>query len=87
MFSTSRDAGTFPGECCNSSTNNASGRVLEISPAEVLFVVYLASLSKEARRDIVYDSEVVDVDDTAREQLLAEASLISFAIETCDADI
>ncbi|KAL9187537.1 hypothetical protein ACHAXT_001640 [Thalassiosira profunda] len=87
MFSTSRDAGTFPGECCNSSTNNASGRVLEISPAEVLFVVYLASLSKEARRDIVYDSAAADVDDTAREQLLAEASLISFAIETCDADI
>jgi len=53
----------------------------------------LASLSKEQRKDIVFESDVadpeikIDVEDTVREQLLAEAALVSYAIETCDWDI
>ena len=81
------------GECCNHSTHNMSGRVLEISPAEVLYIVYLASLPLDVRRDIVfrkkYDVEQEEEDasdDTIREQLLAEAALIAYTIETCDAD-
>jgi len=82
----SASCGTSPGgECCNSSTHNVSVRALEISPAEVLYVVYLASLPPDARRGIVYAT--VEVGNTAGEQLLAEAALISYAIETCDADV
>ena len=82
-------------ECCNPSIHNMSGRVLEISPAEVLYIVYLASLPLDVRRDIVFhkkcDGEEEEdasgeVDDTIREQLLAEAALIAYTIETCDAD-
>lgn len=80
-----------PGECCNHSTHNMSGRVLEISPGEVLYIVYLASLPLDVRRDIVfrkkYDVEEEDTSyDTIREQLLSEAALIAYTIETCDAD-
>lgn len=75
------------GECCNGSIRNPNSvRMLEISPAEVLYVVYLASLPKDARHDIVYNDRC-DVDDVVRDQLLAEAALISYAIETCDAEI
>ncbi|KAL7539224.1 hypothetical protein ACHAWF_006342 [Thalassiosira exigua] len=77
------------GECCSSSTRNSSARLLEISPAEVLVVIWLASLPMDKRRSVVYadfsyDSK--DVDDGTKVQLLSEASLISFAIETCDVD-
>lgn len=82
------------GECCNNSTPSAvgGGRLLEISPAEVMYVVYLASLPPDVQRALVYAKLPVDdaapkVDDDAREQLLAEAALISFAIETCDVDV
>lgn len=92
MLPAERECHTSPGvNCCNSSTPNKSGRVLEISPEEVVFVVYLASLPQDARREIVYSrgelGDEIKVDDTAREQTLAEAALISYAIETCDADI
>lgn len=94
MQSTSRECGTLPGgECCNSSsTQHVSGRVLEISPAEVLYIIYLASLPLDVRRATVYkkdkdEANAIKVDDTTREQLLAEAALISYAIETCDVDI
>ena len=88
MLSTTSEHATFPGgECCNPSTRNSSGRILEISPAEVLYVIYLASLPVDMRRDIVYTKDLDEFDDTTREQLLAEAALIDFAIETCDVDI
>jgi len=91
LLSTSQEASAgAPGECCNSTTRNTSVRTLEISPIEVLYVVYLASLPLDVRRDIVYNNsnEGEDkVDDTTREQLLAEAALISYAIESCDADL
>lgn len=81
------------GYCCTPSSNNNSGRTLEISPGEALYVVYLASLSKEQRRGIVFEDSIDDVemkigvDDTVREQLLAEAVLVSYVIETCDWDV
>ena len=106
LLSTSRERNAYTpgGECCNSSstTRRANNeRVLEISPAEVMFVVYLASLPVGVRREIVFakkskennskseggDEDEVDDDATTKEQLLAEAALISYAIETCDADV
>ena len=93
LLSTSQEASAgAPGECCNSTTRNTSVRTLEISPIEVLYVVYLASLPLDVRRDIVFKisnegEEDKKVDDTTREQLLAEAALISYAIESCDADL
>jgi hypothetical protein len=93
LLSTSQEASAgAPGECCNSTTRNTSVRTLEISPIEVLYVVYLASLPLDVRREIVFKNsnegkEDKKVDDTAREQLLAEAALISYAIESCDADL
>jgi hypothetical protein len=67
-------------------------RTLEISPAEALYVVYLASLPKEQRRRVVFEDDIsvgmkIGVDNNAREQLLAEAALVSYAIETCDWDV
>ena len=90
LFETSR--GIRPGgECCTSSTLNSSCRVLEISPAEALYVIYLASLPSDASRSIVYTDNDEglgeNIDDTVREQLLAEAALISYAMETCDSDM
>lgn len=92
LLSTSQESSAgVPGECCNSTTRNTSVRTLEISPIEVLYVVYLASLPLDERRDIVFENsnegEDKEVDDTTREQLLAEAALISYAIESCDADL
>lgn len=77
--------------CCTSATNNNSERTIEISPSEALFVVYLAILPRHQRRDIVFEKGVspekkIDVDETVREQLLAEAALVSYAFETCDWD-
>mmetsp|Transcript_24324 Transcript_24324/g.38171 ORF Transcript_24324/g.38171 Transcript_24324/m.38171 type:complete len:453 (-) Transcript_24324:551-1909(-) len=75
--------------CCSLSRTNGSVRTLEISPGEALYIVYLASLSEEQRRGIVYEDGIsvemkIGVEDTVREQLLAEAALVSYAIETCD---
>ena len=92
MLTTSRESDAFPGgECCNNSTRNSSDRVLQIGPAELLYIVYLASLPLDKRRDLVYTKELdestaTQIDDSIREQLLAEAALISFAIETCDVE-
>ena len=89
MLQMSRSDSLRGGDCiCDSAARNGIRRVLEISPTEVLFVVYLASLPLDVRRDIVYkkDAGAIEVDDITREQLLAEAALISYAIETCDAD-
>lgn len=77
--------------CCTSTTNNNSERTIEISPSEALYVTYLAILPSEQRRDIVFEEGVkpekkIDVDENVREQLLAEAALVSYAIETCDWD-
>mmetsp|Transcript_34587 Transcript_34587/g.63608 ORF Transcript_34587/g.63608 Transcript_34587/m.63608 type:complete len:262 (+) Transcript_34587:571-1356(+) len=92
-------AAAVGGQCCNSHSQN-NERKLEISPAEVLYVVYLASLPSDVRRRIVYEKRdaartaeedetgsMIEADDATREQLLAEAALISYAIETCDFDL
>ena len=54
-------------------------------------MVYLASLSLDVRGDVVNRIVMGDDDDDATsmamKQILAEAVLISFAIETCDADV
>lgn len=91
LFMTAKESSGFPGgECCTSSTCNTVQRLIKISPAEAIFVIYLASLPVDSRRDIVYRKQqpkASDVSDTVRQQLLAEASLISYALETCDLDI
>ncbi|KAL7490635.1 hypothetical protein ACHAWT_000195 [Skeletonema menzelii] len=80
------------GPCCSPSPRNSSVRTLEISPGEAMYIVYLASLTKEKRKSIVHEDGTdvkikIGVDDTVREQLLAEAALVSYAIETCDWDV
>lgn len=80
------------GPFCDLSSNNSNVRTLEISPGEALYLVYLASLPKEQRRGIVFEDDIdvemkIGVDDTVREQLLAETALVSYAIETCDWDV
>ena len=92
MMLTSSESANYPGECCKNSHDNRSGsnvgRALDISPGEVLYIIYLASLPLDVRCDIV-DRNSIDDDDasTARKQILDEAALISFAIEACDADV
>ena len=80
------------GPCCSPSSTNGNVRTLEISPGEAMYIVYLASLSKNERKSIVYEDGIDDkmkigVDDSVREQLLAEAALVSYASETCDWDV
>lgn len=75
-----------PGSRCSP---NSGGRFLEIDPAEAVYIVYLASLPPNARGDAVSAAgrdgpEGRGPDDEAREQLLAEAELISYALEACD---
>ena len=76
-------------ECCNASTPSLSQRYLQISSMESIFVVYLASLSKEVREQLIDKivRENTDVDETVMEQLMAEISLISYAIETSDLEM
>jgi len=92
MLLSTRENGASPGMCCsNGATPNNNS--LEISPGEVLYVVYLASLPTEVRREIVMrkvnatstdnESKLMEVG----EQLLAEAALISFAMDSCDDDV
>ena len=90
MMLTCRESARFPGVCFEGNSHAAGGRALDISPGEVLYVVYLASLPLDVRRDVLNKHAMDDDDDatsTARKQILAEAALISFAIETCDADV
>jgi len=82
----------------HSGSSSSCGCALEISPAEVLYIIYLASLPLHARHSIVYKTEYktnvvvkgeaeiayIEADDTTREQILAEAALISYGIETSD---
>lgn len=73
-------------ECCNASIQSLSQRYIQISPTESLFMVYLASLSQDAREELV--GSIINVNDeyerTVLEQLMSEAAFISFAIETSD---
>ena len=93
MLLSSRESGTFPGMCCSNEATYTNNNVLEISPGEVLFVVYLASLPTEVRRKIVIDMVGTTTTNSETklmgvvEQLLAEAALISLALESCDADV
>jgi hypothetical protein len=96
MMLTSSESAKYPGECCENSHDGArggssAGRSLDISPGEVLYIIYLASLPPDARREVVNKNSIDDYDDddtsTARKQILDEAALISYAIETCDADV
>ncbi|KAL3775738.1 hypothetical protein ACHAW5_005893 [Stephanodiscus triporus] len=94
MMLTSSESAKYPGECCKNSHDSrggsSAGRSLDISPGEVLYIIYLASLPPDARRNVVYKNSIDDDDDDARmarKQILDEAALISYAIETCDADV
>lgn len=72
-------------ECCN-TTMPSSQRFIQISPIESIFVVFLASISKEARDKIIRDAspEGSEFDKVVIDQLIAEAELLCYAIETCD---
>ena len=77
-------------ECCNTTTQSLSQRYLQISSIESIFIVYLASLTKESRDQMIAEEtlrENIDVNDTVMEQLMAEVSLISYAIETSDLEM
>ena len=65
------------------------GRSIDISSAEVLYIIYLASLRPDERRQMVFKDNLrvdatIKTDGDTREQLLAEVALISYTIETSD---
>ena len=76
-------------ECCNASSQKLSRRYLQINPIVTLTLVYLASLSKEARDQFAEKTmkDNNECDPTVMEQLVSEVSLISFAIETSDMEV
>jgi hypothetical protein len=82
MLLTSRES---VGDCCMKDSHIV--RALDISPGEAMYVIYLASLPLDMRLDVV-NKNLNDDNDTsaAKKQLLAEADLISLAIDSCDVD-
>lgn len=64
---------------CGDNTN----RVICLAPQEAVFVVYLASLDEQKRRDIVLDADSSEPPET-KQQLLAEAKFLQLAIEMSD---
>ena len=82
MLLTSRES---VGDCCKKNSHIV--RALDISPGEAVYIIYLASLPLDMRLDVVNENSFDDDNtSTARKQLLAEAALISLAIDSCDAD-
>ena len=69
------------GACCRASAPHQGPRVLDVSPAEALYVIYLASLPPEVRREVVCrgTAGAAEGDGAPQEQLLAEAALVSYA--------
>lgn len=62
-------------------------RVVRLTAEEAIYIVYLASLSKDRREEIVYstDAAVNEVaTDESRQQLLVEANLVRYAIDNSD---
>ncbi|CAB9503606.1 Glutathione gamma-glutamylcysteinyltransferase [Seminavis robusta] len=76
--------GAFPSACCKCRINYS--RSLDMTPQEAIFIVYLASLSEERRREVVglLPKENNENDDDARTQLLVEADLLRHAIDMSD---
>lgn len=71
------DNGPFP--CCSDGGNHDSC----VSDKEALFIIYLASLSKDRRTEVIF-GDVSDVSCTARENLLEEANIVATAIDCSD---
>ena len=83
---TRQECTTANNECCSSSTQSLSQRYIKIRPIEYIFIVYLASLSKETQQRIVTNTMRRSrmYNDTVGDQLLAEIELISYAIDASD---
>jgi Phytochelatin synthase len=60
------------------------GRTLDILPQHVMFIVYLACLDTDRRYEIIFDEQKSSASSLARQQLLAEAELVHYAIEMSD---
>ena len=56
-------------------------RTLQLRPEEAIFIVYLACLDKQQREDVVNNARSSE---RTRNQLLAEAELLRYAIEASD---
>jgi glutathione gamma-glutamylcysteinyltransferase len=69
--------------CCGCGPHDQ--RTLDLRPEEVIFIVYLASLSEEDRVDTVMAiSQSIEASDVAKKQLLEEAQLLAIAIQMSD---
>ena len=55
-----------------------------MNPEDAIFVVYLASLPINLRRELVMEKASDHISDFTKEELLMEADLISKAIEVSD---
>lgn len=72
----------LPQACCDCRVNYS--RTIDMTPREAIFVVYLASLDNDRRKELIFS---IGSDQEARPeqtQILAEAELIQFAIEMSD---
>ena len=74
-------------DCVDRKCEIDTSRRISISPAETMFIVYLSSLEPEVRQGIVLKGAGTDsFSDTARQQVLCEAELVQFAIDSSDHD-
>jgi glutathione gamma-glutamylcysteinyltransferase len=70
--------------CQNGECRPNYSRTLHVRPEQAIFIVFLASLPRERRLQIIFDEQAPSATQAAREQLLAEADLVEYTIETSD---
>lgn len=68
---------------CDTYTPTAN-HTTSVSAEETLYIIYLATLSEERRRDFVMNFESPGATDVVRKQVIKEAELIASAIEVSD---
>jgi hypothetical protein len=76
--------------CCQSSCSSNRPQTVLVTVEEAIFIIYLASLSREQRRKLIYNPVLetvgskLEVLQVTREQLMAETELVHYAIEICN---
>ena len=72
----------LPEACCSCRMNYS--RTIDLTPREAIFVVYLASLDSDRRKELIFSVGSEQEASPEQTQILAEAELVQFAIEMSD---
>lgn len=58
-------------------------RTIQLQPEEAIFIIYLSCLDNAERESVIFNSKLIS-SDRAKQQLVAEAELVRYAIDTSD---